>query len=125
MRALRDSVTHVLVNPENVHPGFEARAVAGSTFTWRSRGATCVGARHGWRDAGGRPERRGAPALCRWGKTLRSGEPVEARRTGRAVNGHKRQPGSLGVVSPTFFFVYVTILDAAVPSGKKMREANN
>ena len=35
--------------------------------------------RRGWRDAGGRPERRGAPALRRWGKTRCGGEPVEAR----------------------------------------------
>ena len=33
-----------------------------------------------WRDAGGRPERRGAPARRRWGKTRRGGEPAEARR---------------------------------------------
>ena len=64
--------------------------------------------RRGWRDAGGRPERRGAPALCRWGKTLRSGEPVEARCTGRAVNGHKRQPGSL---HRSFIHLFVRVRD--------------
>ena len=36
-----------------------------------------------WRDAGGRPERRGAPARRRWGKTRRGGEPAEARRRAR------------------------------------------
>ena len=33
--------------------------------------------------------------------------------------------GNIEVVSPTFFFVYASILDATVPSGEMMREANN
>ena len=33
--------------------------------------------------------------------------------------------GNIEVVSPTFFFVYASILDATVPSGETMREANN